>query len=272
MSTSNAAAPSLGEFLRAKRAAVTPEMAGLPPGRRRRTPGLRREEVASRASMGAAWYTVLEQGREVQPSDQALACLARALLMNETEREHLYALAGRPAPPRAIDGESTVNPILQRLLERLEPEPAYVMDAYWEVIAWNDAAAALFDIERPGDRHPRNKLWWVFTQKRVETHRADWLRSARTLVSIFRSQATRYVDDPRMRRLIDDLLEASDAFRELWAEQDVLDLSSGRKSMRLPDGTSREFDYLPLRIPDLPGACLMVYLGIDGAGDARASN
>ncbi|WP_110650255.1 hypothetical protein [Salinicola peritrichatus] len=88
------------------------------------------------------------------------------------------------------------------------------------------------------------------------------MKSARTLVSIFRSQATRYTDDPRMRQLIDDLLEASSVFRELWAEQDVLDLSSGRKAMRLPDGSSREFDYLPLRIPDLPGACLMIYLGV----------
>ncbi|WP_110597630.1 helix-turn-helix transcriptional regulator [Salinicola lusitanus] len=264
MSAFDSPSPSLGEFLRAKRADITPEMAGLPPGRRRRTPGLRREEVASRASMGSAWYTALEQGRDVQPSDRALACLARALMMNETEREHLYALAGRPAPPRAIDGESTINPILQRLLDRLEPEPAYVMDAYWEVIAWNDAAAALFSIERPGDKHPRNKLWWVFTQKRVETHQADWLKSARTLVSIFRSQATRYADDPRMRQLIDDLLEASDTFRELWAEQGVQELGSGRKAMRMPDGTDREFDYLPLRIPDLPGACLMIYLGVGG--------
>jgi transcriptional regulator with XRE-family HTH domain len=259
----SASSPSLGEFLRTRRAAVTPELAGLPPGRRRRTPGLRREEVASRASMGTAWYTALEQGRNVQPSDQALACLSRALLMTETEREHLYALAGRSAPPRAIDNGSTINPILQRLLDRMEPDPAYVMDAYWEVIAWNAAAAALFDIERAGDKHPRNKLWWVFTQKRVETHRADWLKSARTLVSIFRSQATRYADDPRMRQLIDDLLEASDVFRELWAEQGVLDLGSGRKAMRMPDGSNREFDYLPLRIPDLPGACLMIYLGVN---------
>ncbi|WP_110693081.1 helix-turn-helix transcriptional regulator [Salinicola halophyticus] len=263
MSSSASNAPSLGEFLRTRRAAVTPELAGLPPGRRRRTPGLRREEVATRASMGTAWYTALEQGRNVQPSDQALACLARALLMTETEREHLYALAGRPAPPRAIDNGSTINPILQRLLDRMEPDPAYVMDAYWEVIAWNQAAAQLFDIERTGDKHPRNKLWWVFTQKRIETHEADWLRSARTLVSIFRSQATRYAGDPRMRQLIDDLLEASDVFRELWAEQDVLDLGSGRKSMQLPDGSNREFDYLPLRIPDLPGACLMIYLGVE---------
>ncbi|WP_110650256.1 helix-turn-helix domain-containing protein [Salinicola peritrichatus] len=171
MSTADSVSPSLGEFLRAKRAAITPEMADLPPGRRRRTPGLRREEVATRASMGAAWYTALEQGRDVQPSDQALACLARALLLNETEREHLYALAGRPAPPRAIDNGSPVNPILQRLLDRMEPDPAYVMDAYWEVVARNAAAARLFSIERPGDRHPRNKLWWMFTHKRVETQR-----------------------------------------------------------------------------------------------------
>lgn len=263
MRSSPSPSPSLGEFLRAKRIAITPEMVGLPPGRRRRTPGLRREEVASRASMGTAWYTALEQGRDVQPSDQALASLARALLLNETEREHLYALAGRPAPPRAIDRAAQANPILQRLLDRMEPDPAYIMDPYWEVIAWNETAAKLFDFDDLTERHPRNKLWKMFTQPRVETHEADWRHAARSLVSIFRSQATRYTDDPRMQALIDDLLEASDVFRELWAEQEVLDLSSGRKSMRLPDGSNREFDYLPLRIPDLPGAYLVLFLRVE---------
>ncbi|OHV13821.1 helix-turn-helix transcriptional regulator [Kushneria phosphatilytica] len=263
MTSSPTASPSLGEFLRSRRAAITPEMAGLPPGQRRRTPGLRREEVATRASMGTAWYTALEQDRDVQPSDQALASLARALLMNETEREHLYVLAGRSAPPRPIDRASQVSPILQCLLNRLEPDPAYVMDAYWYVIAENAAATALFDFDSPDARHPRNKLWWLFTRERVETHEADWRHAARSLVSIFRRQAAEHTHDPRMQTLIADLLDVSDIFRELWAEQDVLDLGSGRKSMQLPDGNTREFDYLPLRIPDLPGACLMVYLGVD---------
>src|SRR5579872_1919297 len=135
---------SLGEFLRSRRARLSPGAVGLPEGVRRRTPGLRREEVAQLAGVGATWYTWLEQGREVRPSVEVLGALARALRLDPAERQHLFTLAGRPLPETRTVGPEHVGEPLKRMLASLTMQPAYVLGRRWDILAWNPAAAALF--------------------------------------------------------------------------------------------------------------------------------
>src|SRR5215471_5199228 len=128
---------ALADFLRQRRAHLSPTDVDLPPGFRRRTPGLRREEVAQLANMGTSWYVWLEQGRDVHPSAQVLESLAQALLLTPNERRHLFLLAGQTLPPRASPLEERVSPALQQLLDDLNPTPAYVMGQRWDCLAWN---------------------------------------------------------------------------------------------------------------------------------------
>ena len=133
---------ALADFLRKRRASLSPDEVGLPPGLRRRTPGLRREEVAELANIGVSWYTMLEQGYDVHPSRQVLESLAGALRLTSNERRHLFLLAGQPLPSPALPGEEGVSPALQQLLEDLNPTPACVIGWRWDYLAWNKAACA----------------------------------------------------------------------------------------------------------------------------------
>src|SRR6266704_3878619 len=133
---------ALADFLRQRRAQLTPAEVELPPGIRRRTPGLRREEVAQLANMGTSWYVWLEQGRDVHPSAQVLESLAQALRLTLNERRHLFLLAGQPLPPHAFPVEEPVSPALQQMLDDLNPMPAYAVGRRWDYLAWNKAADA----------------------------------------------------------------------------------------------------------------------------------
>src|SRR6266699_3222874 len=135
---------ALADFLRKRRASLSPTEVDLPPGLRRRTPGLRREEVAQLANMGTSWYVWLEQGRDVHPSAAVLESLARALRLTPNERRHLFLLAGQPLPPPVSPVEESVNPALQQMLDDLNPSPAYVLGCRYDLLAWNTAADALF--------------------------------------------------------------------------------------------------------------------------------
>src|SRR5437868_5837754 len=154
---------ALADFLRQRRARLSPTDVGLPPGFRRRTPGLRREEVAQLANMGTSWYVWLEQGRDVHPSAQVLESLAQALRLTLNERRHLFLLAGQPLPPRAFPLEESASPTLQRVLDDLNPNPAYIMGRRWDYLAWNKAANGLFSISEATSPYTRNLLWRVFT-------------------------------------------------------------------------------------------------------------
>ncbi|MDG3444118.1 helix-turn-helix transcriptional regulator [Nitrospirillum amazonense] len=255
-------------FLRDRRRHLDPASVGLPVGRRRRTPGLRREEVAQLADIGTAWYTALEQGRDVRPSDQVLANLARALRLTAVERDHLFTLAGRRPPARlegtgdGVDAQSLV------LLRRLEPDPAYIVDARWDVLAWNQGAADLFRFDAEAPAYARNMLWRYFTRSPSPEERSDWNATARALASIFRGQSAAHANDPRFRTLIDDLLAASDTFRRVWPGQEVRALCAGRKWLDHPLRGRQEYDFVPLSLPSMPGASLMVYLARPAAADS----
>jgi len=225
----------LAAFLRRRRARVQPADVGLEEGPRRRTPGLRRPEVAQLAGMSVDYYIRLEQGRGPRPSRQMIAAIARALRLSDDERAYLHHLVGEvPGPPPGPARD--VRPGVLHLLDRLDDTPALVCDAKYDVLAWNPMAAVLvgdFSALPPGER---NVVWRFFTDPNVrDRHDLDGgRRFARESVADLRAAAARYPRDTGTRRLVDRLLAASTEFRELWAEQDVQVRRSARKRLHHP--------------------------------------
>ncbi|TDD50894.1 XRE family transcriptional regulator [Kribbella antibiotica] len=213
----------LAAFLRSRRERITPAEAGLPAGRRRRTPGLRREEVAQLAYISTEYYSRLEQARAPHPSGEVLAGLARALRMSDAERNYLYQLAGVPVSP---PGPSrVVRQSILDLIERLPTTVAMVLSATYEVIAWNPLAAALLEDFSQLSRPDRNLLRRVFLGPGSPDGKVFRASSgdqfARHATNVLRTTAARYPDDPEVRELIADLLAGSPRFVALWQAHDV---------------------------------------------------
>jgi transcriptional regulator with XRE-family HTH domain len=210
----------LGTYLRDRRAKLDPVALGLPP-KRRRIVGLRREEVAQRANISPTWYTWLEQGRGGAPSADVLDRIARALMLTDVEREHLFLLGlGRPPDARYRKNEG-VTPRLQRVLDALEPSPALIRTATWDVVAWNRAATvALMDY---GSMPPeqRNILRFMFLDARSRAAQYDWESVARFALGAFRVDAARAGAEAEIEPLIDELSRLSPEFRTMWRENDV---------------------------------------------------
>jgi transcriptional regulator with XRE-family HTH domain len=203
---------ALADLLRSRREALTPEAAGVAAIGRRRTPGLRREEVAQLAGVSAAWYTWLEQGRDIQPSSETLAAIARALRFSDEERAHAFALAGRPLrdvpPPPPI----TAPPLVQAVLDALTV-PAYASDRAWNVIGWNALADRLLGYSR---RAERNTIVNVFADPAFRTLFPSWSEETARLVASLRRAADEAPEDPAFEALV-DRLSAFPEFRRLWA-------------------------------------------------------
>jgi len=255
-----------GAFLRSRRERLTPAEVGLPEGFRRRTPGLRREEVALLAGVGATWYTWLEQGRDVRPSAEVLAALADALRMDTAERRHLHVLHDRPAQERRPTGPETVEEPLMRLLGSLDRQPAYILGRRWDVLAWNRAAVAVFGDyeEREGDA--RNIIHMVFAD---DAHRAllvDWDILAPAALAMFRADSARYAGDPEFERLIAHLNRVSPDFRRWWPRQEVLRPVSGHKSIRHPEAGLMAFEYTSFALADQSDRKLIVYTPLEESG------
>jgi transcriptional regulator with XRE-family HTH domain len=241
----------LAAFLRNRRARVQPADVGLEAGPRRRTPGLRRQEVAQLAGMSVDYYIRLEQGRGPRPSRQMLTAISRALALSDDERAYLHLLAGEP-PGLPPGPAREVRPSVLRLLERLEDTPALVCDAKYDVLAWNPMAAALLGDFSALPEPERNVVWRFFTDPRArERHDpADAARFARESVADLRAAAARYPDDPGMRRLLDRLLAASSEFRTLWSSHDVTARRSAHKRLRHPTMGWLDLDCDALHDPD----------------------
>src|SRR5215472_10413760 len=174
---------ALADFLRKRRASLAPTEVGLPPGIRRRTPGLRREEVAQLANIGSSWYVWLEQGRNIHPSVQVLESLAQALRLTLNERRHLFLLAGQSLPPQTPPLEEHISPVLRQMLSDLEPAPAYVMGRRFDYLAWNNAAEKIFAISAASLPYERNLIWRFFTDPMVREHFSHWEQIARGLLA-----------------------------------------------------------------------------------------
>ena len=248
----------LGDYLKNRRTKLDPASFGLAGGRRR-TLGLRREEVAQRANISTTWYTWLEQGRGGRASADVLDRIARALTLTDVEREHLYLLGlGRP-PEVHYRGHDAITPRLQRLLDVLEYSPAIVRTATWDVVAWNRAAAAvLTDYGKlPPDR--RNILRMIFCDPGSRAKQADWHAVARFVVSSFRIDAARAGADAEVTRLVDELSEASPDFAAMWRDNDVQTHGDGVKQLRHPQLGPITLEYSAFAVDGRPDLSLIVY-------------
>lgn len=256
---------ALADFLRQRRQSLSPEKVGLPPGLRRRTPGLRREEVAQLANMGTSWYIWLEQGRDVHPSTQILESLAQALQLTPNERRHLFLLAGQALPPSATPLNETISPSLQRMLDDLNPTPAYIMGRRLDYLAWNKAADVLFSLEQATAPYARNQLWRLFTNARLREHR-DWETMVRNTLAEFRAANARYPDDTGFEELIEDLKRVSPEFCRWWPHHDASSSLEGLKIMEHPTLGHLEFEHTTLQVPNDPNIRIMIYTPLAGTG------
>ena len=238
----------LSDFLRTRRAKIAPSDVGLADGARRRTPGLRREEVALLANIGTTWYTRLEQGLPINVSPDVLDGISRALGLTSEERRHLHLLAGVPMAI-APQGEETVSELVLRTLEALNPLPAYIRGRRWDVLAYNRAADALSDFSSATGK-ARNVVWRLFRDPEMPFRLGDPDCMKRRCVANFRAIAAKYPTDPGFIELIDELRATSNEFRELWAQHDVLGAAEGLKRYVHPELGELILDYTAF---DLPG-------------------
>ncbi|SEG74816.1 Helix-turn-helix domain-containing protein [Nonomuraea solani] len=210
----------LSAFLRTRRARITPEMVDLAPGPRRRTPGLRREEVAQLAGVGVTWYTWLEQGRPINASAQVLDAIARTLRLDSAERQHLYRLAGQAEDPIPVDS-GQVTPEMRAILDRLGDMPACVSNSRCDVLAWNAGYAALFPELVGAPEGERNSLWQTCLNGSPQTLLLDRDHELARAVAVLRGSYTRHGDDPCWQDFVRRLSSESAEFARLWARQDV---------------------------------------------------
>ncbi|MFD7819391.1 helix-turn-helix transcriptional regulator [Streptomyces sp. NPDC059785] len=270
MVTTQRRRPELAAFLRSRRARVTPADVGMPPGLRRRTPGLRREEVAQLSGVGVTWYTWLEQGRPINASPQVLDAVARTLRLDRPEREHLYHLAEVPyeSGPESLQG--TVGPEIQSILDALDPHPAVVYNARYDILATNPAYRDLFQVSRsPGTRVP-NALWSLFAAPEENCPVMFRDRELPLMVATLRSAYGRHVGEPAWEDFIRGLSAASGYFAELWAGGEVVQHGSRVKTFRHPVGELR-MTTVSLSINGMPECRIVTYSPADDISVERVA-
>ena len=248
----------LGTYLRDRRAKLDPATLGFST-LRRRTPGLRREEVAQRANVSATWYTWLEQGRGGAPSADVLDRIAHALLLTDVEREHLFLLAlGRPPEVRyrAVEG---VTPRLQRVLDAWPFTPAIVRTVTWDVVAWNRAASVLLTDYESIPAPQRNVLRLIFLNSRVRASQLEWESVARFVVAAFRMEVVRAGASKNVQALVDELCELSPEFEAMWRDNDVRRHGEGTKSLRHCALGLIKLEYSSFAVDGRPDLSVVVY-------------
>jgi transcriptional regulator with XRE-family HTH domain len=252
----------LSAFLRSRRERLTPLQAGLPAGGRRRTPGLRREEVAQLAGVGVTWYTWLEQGRDIKVSGQVLEAISRTLMLDRDERSHLYTLAGSPdAAPKGDCAELT--PAVRTMLDKCLPFPAVVQDGKYDLLAWNRAYSRLIsdiDALAPEDR---NCMWLLFTAPAWRRAIVDWDVSARRMTAQFRAGYAEHVAEPAWKSHLRRLRATSPEFVDLWDRHEVSATMAKTKKIRNRYVGQVNFDVMSSWLNPRPGVRLLVYTPSD---------
>ena len=249
---------SLGRYLRDRRAKLDPAAFGFPLTRRR-TPGLRREEVAQRANVSATWYTWLEQGRGGAPSPDVLERIARAMMLTDAEREHLFLLGlGRPPEARYRAPEG-VTPRLQRVLDTLQHSPAFVRTATWDVIAWNRAAAVVLTDYSKLAEGRRNVLRLMFGDSSVRAAQSDWQSVARYVVASFRADVARAGAARNVQSLVDELCSTSPEFAAMWRDNDVQRHGDGLKVLHHPVAGKLSLEFSGFAVDGRPDLSLVIY-------------
>jgi transcriptional regulator with XRE-family HTH domain len=252
----------LAGFLRSRRERIAPEQVGLPPASRRRTPGLRREEVATLAGVGVTWYTWLEQGRDINVSPQVLDAVARTLLLDPHERDHLFRLAD--APDGSGQGDcAALPPTAQVLLDQLVPFPACIRNARFDVLAWNASYELLM-----GDLHSvpfedRNSLWRVFTSPYCRASIIDWEEGTRRMVAEYRAAMAEHVAEPAWKCLVTRLIKASPEFAELWERHEVASPENLTKRYLHPEVGLLRLNYTHLWLGQRLGTRMTTYSPAD---------
>jgi transcriptional regulator with XRE-family HTH domain len=256
----------LAAFLRSRRERITPEQAGLPPGTRRRTPGLRREEVAQLSGVGVTWYTWLEQGRQINASPQVLGAVARTLMLDQAEREHLFQLADLPdaaAAASATAGCEQVLPEVREILDMLVPMPASVVNERFDLLAWNAAYQALWPDLTGAAPGERNTLWQMFTYPECCHPYVNRHEQLGMLVAQLRGAYGRHLGEPAWTGFVRRLSAVSPAFARLWDEHEVASPVSYLKVFRHPAHPKLTLTTTSLAVQAVPGTRMVVYRPAD---------
>lgn len=261
-----------GAFLSSRRARLQPQQFGLPEGSRR-TPGLRREEVAVLAGVSVSWYTWLEQGRDIQPSPDALQRISKVFKLNRVEAAHLFALSSLEPPAIATGGGVSAG--LELLVRAIDPVPAYVRNSRLDILAWNDAVAGLFLDYGMLAPHERNTLRLLFLHLPYRTRILDWEQMARGMLCTFRAnraqaQAQGQDQTAPFDRLVEELSGQSPEFRDWWQGSDVKGFDEGRKRLLSASGETVEFTYVSLTPEGRPDLSLVTYIPRPAVRDSRS--
>jgi transcriptional regulator with XRE-family HTH domain len=258
----------LADFLRSRRERISPEEVGLPAGSRRRTPGLRREEVAALAGVGLSWYTWLEQGRDISVSATFLDNLSRTLKLDATERRHLFLLAHQRLPPEPGRTWCVVPPLIHRLMGDIPSRPAYVLNLRWDVLAWNAAADRVFGFSAlPADR--RNLLWMLFTTPAMRALFDPWEEQALQILSSFRRDFVRATQDPDIVALVKDLEKVDPEFKAWWQQQDIHGPCQGIRHLHIEAVGPVIFEHTTLTIDEDRHLRLVYYAVKEGIPESQ---
>jgi transcriptional regulator with XRE-family HTH domain len=251
----------LARFLRARRERLSPAEAGFPVAGRRRTPGLRREELALIVGVSASWYTWLEQGRTITVSAQVVESLARALRLTAAERAHLFILARGELPVTSTPSTATVtiDAATQQVLDAVSPSPAYVVNAQWQVVAWNTIACRVFVDFATLTGRERNLLWLLFTHPTLRDRYEDWERIARHMLALFRVSTARFVGAGWYRELLGALWDASEEFRAWWSRYELADSPREAKVIHHPVVGRLVFYPNPLQVAHASDTWMLVH-------------
>lgn len=248
----------LGNYLKVRRARLDPAAFGFSQARRR-TPGLRREEVAQRANISPTWYTWLEQGRGGAASADVLDRIARALMLTDVEREHLFHIGLGHMPERRSRHDEGVLPRLQRVLNALEPSAAMIRTSTWDVIAWNRAVAVMLTDYGALPPQERNILRQIFCNPHNREVQYDWESVARFVVGAFRVDAARSGDAAQVAAAVEELSRLSPEFEAMWRENDVSESAGGTKHLRHPVLGPVTFEYSSFAVEGRSDLTLVIY-------------
>jgi transcriptional regulator with XRE-family HTH domain len=248
-----------GEFLTARRANLSPSALGFPDTSRRRTPGLRREEVAQLSGVSVTWYTWLEQGRDIQVSDQVLESIATALRLGLDERNHLFRLARKDVPGSLPSITETASPALQTVVDNMRTGPAWAIDHKWDILAWNQAACEVFGDFSKMPTEERNILRFVFTDEGLRQRLENWELFAHSMLATFRDSCSKYIGVSWFSRLVEDLQELSPEFRAWWTQYEVRSTPVKRIKLNHPQLGILDLNNVSFQVMNNPELRMCVY-------------
>ena len=253
----------LAQFLRTRRERLSPKVAGLPLGSRRRTPGLRREELSQLAGIGVTWYTRLEQGQDIVVSPQVLESLARVFDLNAAERHHLFVLARDQVPADSYPLTSTISSQLQGVLDAMGKNPAYVINPRWDIVGWNQSMYHIFTGFNPPPAYEQNIPRSMFTDPSQRTMYKSWEEEARRILALFRASSERYVREPWFKELVVELQQTSPEFREWWPQHDIQSTYTGLKQLNHSLVGQLALQTSTLQVVDAPDLRMVVFISAD---------